>query len=99
MPNLSASTAMNGEIAGTLALQALVWILGEEDRAARLLALTGLDAGALRAQAGDPATHGAILDYLAGYEPDLLACADTLDIAPQQLVAAQLWLSGGPQWG
>lgn len=91
--------AMSGDDAATLALQALVWILGDDDRAARLLALTGLDAGALRERAGDSATHGAILDYLTGYEPDLLACADALEISPETLVAAQQLLSGGQGWG
>ena len=38
-----------------LALHALVWTLGDAARADRLLALTGLDAGGLRARAGEPA--------------------------------------------
>ena len=58
-------------------------------RAERLLALTGLDADDLRARAGDPALLAAVLGFLASHEPDLLACADALDIAPEALVAAQ----------
>lgn len=90
---------MGDDEAATLALQALVWILGEEDRAARFLSLTGLDAGQLRAAATDPATHSAILDYLGSHEPDLIACAEILDIPPQKLVTAQALLSGGHEWG
>lgn len=90
---------MGSDEAATLALQSLVWILGDDDRAARFLSLTGLDAGALRAAAADPATHSAILDYLGSHEPDLLACADALDISPQMLVAAQALLSDGHEWG
>lgn len=91
--------AMTTDDAATLALQALVWILGDDDRAARLLALTGLDAGALRDRAGEADTHSAILDYLANYEPDLIVCADALDIAPDQLIAAGRILSGEGEWG
>ena len=95
---------MDEDTATTLALTALVWILEQEDRAQRLLALTGLDAQSLRESAGDPATHLAILDYLAGYEPDLVACAEALAVAPEQLIRAQHCLaggglSGGEDWG
>jgi Protein of unknown function (DUF3572) len=74
--------------AATLALGALGWVLGDAPRADRLLALTGLDADALRAGLGDPAILGAVLDFLASYEPDLVAAAEALGVEPQALVAA-----------
>lgn len=73
----------------TLALSALGWILTDEDRAARLLALTGLDADDLRARLGDPALLGAVLDFLAAHEPDLLGAAAALGVEPQALLAAR----------
>ncbi|MPT48634.1 MAG: DUF3572 family protein [Sphingobium sp.] len=76
----------NGNGAEIIALQALVWVLGDEDRAARLLALTGLDADQLRAGVDDPAILGAVFDFLAAHEPDLLACADWLGLAPEKLM-------------
>lgn len=96
---MSRKIIMGDEEAATLALQALVWILGDDDRAGRLLALTGLDAEHLREAAADPSTHSAILDYLMAYEPDLIACAETLNIAPEHFVMAQALLSGGHEWG
>ena len=75
--------------AETLALHALVWTLGEPARATRLLDLTGLDAAALRAGASDPAVLGAVLGFLESYEPDLIACADALDVRPTALIAAR----------
>lgn len=72
-----------------LALSALGWVLGDGDRAARLLALTGLDADALRGGLGDPAVLGAVLDFLASHEPDLIAAADNLGVAPEALIAAR----------
>lgn len=73
----------------TLALLALAWTLGDERRADRLLALTGLDAEALRAGIGNPAVLGAVLDFLADHEPDLIACADAIDTTPEALIAAK----------
>ena len=77
----------------TLALAALGWVLGDGDRAARLLALTGLTPEQLRAGLGDPAVLGAVLDFLAAHEPDLIAAADALGVAPAQLVAARAELA------
>jgi hypothetical protein len=72
-----------------LALAALGWVLGEEARAQRLLALTGLTPEELRAGLGDPALQVAVLDFLLGHEPDLLAAAKALGVAPQDLTVAR----------
>ncbi|WP_309621257.1 DUF3572 domain-containing protein [Novosphingobium sp.] len=72
-----------------LALGALGWVLGDSDRAERLLALTGLDADALRGGLGDPAVLGAVLEFLASHEPDLVAAAEALGVEPAQLMAAR----------
>jgi hypothetical protein len=71
-----------------LALAALGWVLADEARAARLLALTGLTPDALREGLGDPAVLGAVLEFLAGHEPDLFAAADALGVEPAELVDA-----------
>lgn len=75
--------------AATLALSALAWVLSDSHRADRLLALTGLDAGELRARAMDPALQAAVLGFLANHEADLTGCADALDVPPEALVVAQ----------
>lgn len=75
--------------ATALALQALAWTLGDDARAGRLLALTGLEPEGIRALIGDPAMLGAVLAFLASHEPDLIACAEALGMKPQQLIAAQ----------
>lgn len=64
-------------------------MLGDGDRAARLLALTGLTPEALRSGLSDPATLAAVLDFLCAHEPDLIAAAEALGIAPQDLAAAR----------
>ncbi|VVS96778.1 conserved hypothetical protein [Sphingomonas sp. EC-HK361] len=75
-----------------LALQALIWTLGDASRADRLLSLTGLTPDDLRARAGDPTVLAATLGFLEAHEPDLVACADSLDTAPAALVRARATL-------
>ena len=55
--------------------------------------MTGLTPAELRARAGEPALLGAVLGYLEGYEPDLIACAEALAVKPQALVAARAALA------
>jgi hypothetical protein len=78
-----------GSDAESLALQALVWILSDQDRAERLIAVTGLDPDDLRARAGEPAVLSAVLGFLENYEPDLIACAESLSVKPEALVRAR----------
>lgn len=79
----------NAVDAQTLALMALVWVLEDEDRAARLLALTGLDAEALRNGIGDDAVLDGVLGFLESHEPDLIACAASQGVKPEDLVEAR----------
>ena len=79
-----------------VALRALGWTLGDDARAGRLLALTGLDAEALRGRIGEPDLLAAVLRFLEAHEPDLLACADHLEIAPLRLVETRRRLEAWP---
>ena len=74
--------------AATLALQALVWTLADDDRAGRLLAVTGLDPDDLRARIGDPAVLGASMQFLLANERDLVACAEALGVRPDAIARA-----------
>ena len=75
--------------AAAIALQALGWVLSDGDRAERFLALTGLTPGDLRAGIGEPAVLGAVLDFLANHEADLVNAAFALDISPAVIIAAR----------
>jgi hypothetical protein len=72
-----------------LALGVLGWVLADQDRAGRLLGLTGLTPDALRAGLSDPAMLGAVLDFLCAHEPDLVAAAEALGQEPRAIVAAR----------
>ena len=75
------------------ALNALAWVLADDGRAGRFVALTGISPEDLRARAGDPAVLDATLGFLEGHEPDLFECAKALRIAPIALIAARQRLS------
>ena len=83
---------MNGEQtndAQIVALQALGWALTDEKRADRFLALTGLTPETLRARIGEADVLAAALRFLEAHEPDLIACAEFLEVAPAELVEAR----------
>ena len=68
---------------------ALGWILQDEKRSQRLLDLTGLTPEGMRAAIGEPSLQAAVLDFLANYEPDLIAAGEALDMDPAQILAAR----------
>ena len=72
-----------------LALEAFVWALADENRAERLLSLTGLTPERLRASINERGTQAAILSFLEAYEPDLIACAESIGVRPTSLVNAR----------
>lgn len=71
-----------------LALAALGWILSENGRAERFLALTGLTPDRLRSGLEDPFVLNGVFEFLAAHEPDLLAASESLGIGPAELAAA-----------
>lgn len=72
-----------------LALGALGWTLSDDGRASRFLALTGLTPETLRTRIEKPEFLAASLRFLEAHEPDLIACAKALDVAPMALVGAR----------
>ena len=68
-------------------------MLAEPDRAERLLALTGLTPEILRDRLTDRSVLAAVLDYLAGHEPDMVLAADALNVPPERLAAARAELA------
>lgn len=75
--------------ATALALQALGWVLSDGPRADRFLTLTGLTTEELRAGLEDASILGAVLDFLANHEADLVNAAFALDISPAAIIAAR----------
>ena len=88
---LSHTTNEPGD-AEALALAALAATLTDERRAQRFLELTGLDAGELRARAGERSLLAATLAFLEAHEPDLVAVAQVIGTKPEILVQARMEL-------
>jgi hypothetical protein len=84
-------------VSETLALQALAWIVSDQNLRPRFLDLTGLDAVTLRARAGERDLLAATLAFLTMHEPSLVAAAAALDVAPAVLVAAARDLGEGAE--
>jgi hypothetical protein len=75
------------ESARQLALDALLFLLGDSLRITKFLNVTGMEAAELRAHAREDATLVAVLEYLLADETQLLVFAangghDPTDIAP-----------------
>jgi hypothetical protein len=68
-------------------------VLSDEERADRLLALTGLTGDDLRERIGERPVLAAVLEYLCAYEPDLIGAAEHLGVGPQVLADAAQVLS------
>lgn len=92
---------MTRDEADTIALQALAFILAEEARADRFLAISGMDRDDLirSARAGEPGLMGGVLDFLLDWEPDLLAFCEASGLASDAPLRARRALPGAtPDW-
>ncbi len=85
----SQETNRDSNGADTLALNALVWVLQQPDRADRFLALTGLEGDDIRGRINDPALLDGVIAFLEAHEPDLIACACALDVSPGVLLGTR----------
>ena len=70
----------------TAAIAALGWILSDDRRAERFLALTGFSPDDLRTRLADAGLHDAVRLFLEGHQPDLLACAAAIGVSPTLLL-------------
>ena len=82
--------------AHTVALQALAWLASDEDRLVRFLNLSGLTPGGLRRTATEPASLGAVLDYLLAWEPLLQSFSAEHGMAPELIAQSRQKLPGAP---
>lgn len=91
---------MTPDVAETLALSALGWIVAREDLAGAFLGASGAGAEELAARAGDPEFLGFVLDFLLSDEDALLAFCEETGHKPDAPMRARAALPGGdlPNW-
>ena len=78
-----------------IGISAFAHIAEDESRVERFTALTGLDPARMREAAREPGFFVAVLDFLAGHEPDLLAFAAASGVDPVRIVQAREALEHG----
>lgn len=85
---------LDRDSAETIALEALRFLVSDEGRMGRFLALTGLDAQGLRELAATADGLRAVLDHLVQDESATLMFAAEHGYLPETVVEAQALLSG-----
>ena len=80
--------------AEAIALRALAITLGRPDLSQRFLDLTGIGTDDLRSRVTEPTLLAALIRFLEGHEPDLIAVAAEIGIAPEDLVGTRRILEG-----
>lgn len=91
------SARMTEETAGTIALQALTFLLGDAHHLNRFMSLTGLAADDLRAGAETRELQVAVLDHILSDESLLLAFCQEHRVAPETMAPAQAVLMAGDE--
>lgn len=83
------------DMAQSMALQALEFILGEEALITRFMALSGLSEADLKENIESLEFQAQFLEFLIMHEPDLIDFAGHVDQKPETIVQAWQKLGGG----
>jgi hypothetical protein len=86
-------TSEEAEIIG---LKVLGFLAAEPERLQRFMDLSGLDVGAIRSRAGEPAFLGALLDHVLADQSLLLIFAEEHGLKPERIVQLRRKLPGAP---
>lgn len=86
---------MQQESAHVIALQALAWIVSDDDRLAALMAESGIDPSSLRRSADEPEVLGAVLDHLLRDDQAVIAFCDAQGLPYSAPMTARAVLPGG----
>ncbi|MBX3567209.1 MAG: DUF3572 domain-containing protein [Rhizobiaceae bacterium] len=81
--------------ADTIAIAALGFVAADPVLLPRFLALTGIEASAIRQAASEPGFLAGVLRFVAAHEPTLLRFAEETGTPPQAVLRAMRALPGG----
>ncbi|MEW9808467.1 DUF3572 domain-containing protein [Mesorhizobium marinum] len=85
----------NSENAEALAIQALAFVASDPELLPRFLAISGIDAQAIRQAAREPGFLAGVLQFIVAHEPTLMRFSEETGIPPQQVTAAMRALPFG----
>ncbi len=88
---------MSPERAEVIALQALSWLVGNDELCPVFLGATGGSTDDLRARATDPAFQASVLEFITMDDAWVIAFCDTIDLAYDQPLRARYALPGAEQ--
>jgi hypothetical protein len=86
---------MNTEQAETIALQALAYLIKDEELLEQFLTTSGLSPDDLKKKFNDPQLLGGVLDAILSDDAVLLAFCNTVSLSPETLIKARKTLPGG----
>ncbi len=91
---------MQQELAEIGAMRALAWLAGREDLLDVFLGSTGTSPEDVRTRAAEPDFLASVLDFVLMDDAWVIACAETLEMAPERLIEMRQALPGGglPNW-
>ena len=90
-------TPLTQQSAEILALEALSWLVGNDELMPVFLGSTGAGAGDIRARAKDTEFLASVLDFLLMDDAWILAFCQSIDCAPDYPLRARAALPGGAQ--
>lgn len=79
-----------------LAITILGWMIQDPDMMGRFLALSGIEAGAIRQAAREPGFYAGVTGFLMGHEPTLMAFCESSSVKADYVAACHRRL-GGPE--
>lgn len=85
------------EAAEAIGLQALAWLVANEDLLPVFMDASGASADDLRTQATDPSFLGAVLDFVMMDDAWVIAFCDTIRMPYERVMQARQSLPGGEQ--
>tara|TARA_R110002074_G_scaffold369873_1_gene544674 strand:+ start:452 stop:730 length:279 start_codon:yes stop_codon:yes gene_type:complete len=86
---------MNADRAAEIALNAMAWLVGNEELLPVFLGSTGAGVDDLRAQVSEPGMQLSLLDFLMMDDAWVMACCDHLSLPYEALFEARQSLPGG----
>jgi len=86
---------MTVDQAGEIALNAMAWLVANEELLPVFLGSTGAEIADLHAQASEPSMQLSVLDFLMMDDAWVMACCDHLALPYEALFAARQSLPGG----
>lgn len=89
--------SLTQDSAESIGLQALGWLVGNEDLLPVFMGSSGLSEGDLRSRAAEPEFLGAVLDFLLMDDAWVIGFCDEAQLPYERLTQARAALPGGEQ--